>query len=37
VKLRGGQKAHIKIKLNLDDIAGNHKKEIGPISYVLVC
>lgn len=32
-KLRGGQKAHIKIKLNLDDVAGNHKKEIGPISY----
>jgi len=31
--LKGGQKAHIKIKINLDsDILGNHKKEIGPLS-----
>lgn len=33
LKLKGGQKATIKIKLNLDnDVSGNHKREIGPIS-----
>jgi len=32
MKIKGEKKAHIKIKINVDNVAGNHKKEIGPIS-----
>jgi len=32
MKIVGGSKSHLKIKLNLEDITGNHKREIGPVS-----
>jgi hypothetical protein len=30
----GSSECSIRVKINLDDVVGNHKRELGPISYV---